>query len=70
MANCRICGKSTHSGHEFCELHEKAYFNLKKQYPIWKTALGLEWEIYLNEVLKNPLTGMSVKEVALYLLSD
>lgn len=53
---------------EYCELHAKAYENIIKRYDIWKKALNITWNDYLNEILKNPLTGVSTKEVAQRLL--
>ena len=52
---------------EYCDLHEKAYQNLLKTYEDWKKALGVSWKEYLNEIVKNPLTGEWAREVAEHL---
>ena len=68
MSKCKICNKETNEKDEYCELHAKAYEDIVKRYNIWKKALNIGWNDYLNEILKNPLTGMSAKEVARLLL--
>jgi len=37
---------------------------------VWRKASNIEWEAYLKEVAKNPLTGTWVKEVAENLLAQ
>jgi hypothetical protein len=69
LSKCKICNKETNEKSEYCELHAKAYENIVKRYNIWKKALNIGWNDYLNEILKNPLTGMSAKEVAQRLLT-
>jgi hypothetical protein len=69
LPKCKICNKKTSEKGEYCELHAKAYENITKKYDFWKKALNIGWNDYLNEILKNPLTGVSVKEVAQQLLS-
>jgi len=64
---CEVCGREAES--RFCEAHEMAYRNLKGKYEEWRSAMDITWEDYLREVLKNPLTGVWVKEVAEHLLS-
>jgi hypothetical protein len=51
-------------------LHLKAYENLQEKFLEWKKASNIEWENYLQEVAKNPLTGVWAKEVAESLLSE
>jgi hypothetical protein len=41
-----------------------------RKYEKWKNALDIAWEDYLNEVMKNSLTGVWAKEVARQLLSE
>ena len=55
---------------EYCELHQKAYENIQRKFEGWKKALNIEWEEYLNEIAKSPLTGIWAKEVAENLLSS
>jgi hypothetical protein len=68
LPKCKICNKETSEKDEYCELHAKAYENITKRYDIWKKALNITWNDYLNEILKNPSTGVSAKEVAQRLL--
>jgi hypothetical protein len=70
LSKCKICNKETSEKDEYCELHAKAYENIIRKYVVWKKALNIVWDDYLNEILKNPLTGMSAKEVAQQLLSN
>ena len=65
---CKICTKETAA--EFCELHQKAHENLIKRYDDWKKALEVSWGHYLNEILKNEYSGVWVREVAEYLISE
>ncbi|KYH41386.1 MAG: hypothetical protein AYL32_005870 [Candidatus Bathyarchaeota archaeon B26-2] len=65
---CEICGRRAES--RFCELHKRAQENLREKYEEWKRAMDITWEEYLREVLKNPLTGLWVKEVARILLAS
>ena len=68
MSKCKVCCKEIMEKDEYCELHAKAYGNIIKKYDVWKKALNISWNDYLNEILKNPLTGISAKEVAQQLL--
>jgi hypothetical protein len=68
LSKCKICRKETSEKSEYCELHTKAYENVKKGYDIWRKALDIDWNDYLKEILKNPVTGNSVKEVTQRLL--
>jgi len=54
---------------EYCELHLKAYESVQKKFEVWKKASNIEWKEYLQEVAKNPFTGIWAKEVAEYILS-
>lgn len=63
---CEICGKDALS--RFCNLHQSAYENVKKNFAAWKKALDITWEDYLREIAKNPNTGKWAVEVAEYLL--
>ena len=68
MSKCKICNKETSEKDEYCELHAKAHENIIRRYNVWKKALNIAWKDYLNEILENPLTGVSAKEVAQRLL--
>ena len=68
---CKVCSREaqTHPSSEYCELHEKAYHNIRLKFEGWKKGLGIEWKQYLTEIAKNPFTGEWVKEVVENLLS-
>lgn len=66
---CKVCSREIQSQSEYCELHEKAYQNIRQKFEVWKKASGVEWKEYLQEITKNPLTGTWAKEVAENLLS-
>lgn len=68
MAKCSVCDREASEKDEYCELHKKAYENITHKYDAWKKALNIDWKDYLNEILKNPLTGMTAKEIAQQLL--
>ena len=67
---CKVCSRETLTKRDYCELHEKAYRNIRQKFEVWKKALNIEWKEYLKEIAKNPLTGAWVKEVAESLLSN
>jgi hypothetical protein len=48
----------------------KAARNLAEKYEVWKKALGLTWDEYLDEIRKNSLTGEWAKQVANHLIRD
>lgn len=54
-------------GFEYCEHHEKASANLKKNYPAWELAYGsILWERYLESISKLSESGDWVREVAIH----
>ncbi len=69
---CRICNREAQSQaqNSYCGLHLRAYENLQRKFEDWKKASNIEWKNYLQEVVKNPLTGIWAKEVAENLLSE
>jgi len=69
---CKVCSRQAQSQaqNSYCELHQKAHENLQKKYQDWKKASNIEWKNYLQEVAKNPFTGIWAKEVAESLLSE
>ena len=69
MPECKACNREAKEGN-YCELHAKAYESLVLNYNKWKRALGISWTYYLNEIIKNPLTGFWVKEVAQLMLME
>ena len=69
---CKVCSREAQMQpeSEYCERHQKAYENIQRKFEGWKKALNIEWEEYLNEIAKSPLTGIWAKEVAENLLSS
>ena len=65
---CKVCKRETES--KYCELHEKAYRNIVKEYDVWKKASDVSWKEYLSEVAKNSYTGLWAKEVTEYLMKS
>jgi hypothetical protein len=65
---CECCSREARN--EYCELHEKAYAGVVQKFEMWKHAVDVSWEQYLNEIVKNPFTGAWAKEVAERLLKD
>lgn len=65
---CKICDRKSED--EYCDYHGKAYSNIERKFEKWSRALGLSWEEYLREIIRNEYTGIWAKEVADYLLSD
>ena len=70
MPQCKACSKEADEKGVYCELHAKAYENILYKYDRWKKALDIGWKDYLNEIIRNPLTGASAKEVAQRLLTE
>ncbi|MEM3550500.1 MAG: hypothetical protein QXN87_01805 [Candidatus Bathyarchaeia archaeon] len=64
---CAICNREAFKN-GYCELHAKAYLSILKKYDVWKKALEISWKEYLNEIVRNPLTGEWAKEVAEHLI--
>ena len=69
---CKVCSRQAQPQLQgsFCELHRKAYESLQKKFQDWKKASNIEWKDYLQEVAKDPLTGIWAKEVAESLLVE
>jgi len=65
---CKVCDREAEN--QYCELHEKAYRNIVKEYDVWKKASDVSWKQYLSEIAKNPSTGLWAREVAESLLSQ
>jgi hypothetical protein len=67
---CVVCSREAQTQSEYCEKHGKAYNNILEKFVVWKRASSVEWKNYLEEILKNPLTGTWAKEVAEKLLIE
>lgn len=61
---CPICGERKSENSPYCENHQLAYENLKKQYQYWREALQIDWQEYLQRIVENKNTGQWAKEVA------
>jgi len=61
---CSICGERTLENESYCENHQLAYENIKRQYQYWKDALQISWQEYLRKIMENKNAGQWVKEVA------
>ena len=66
---CAICHRES-GEFNYCKFHLKAHENIMTGYEQWKAALNISWKEYLSEIVKNPLAGEWVKEVAQYLMLD
>ena len=65
---CKVCEREAEN--EYCELHEKAYRNVLREYDVWKKASDVSWKQYLSELVKNQYTGVWAREVAESLISE
>jgi hypothetical protein len=66
--NCKVCSRDAVG--KYCQFHEKAYKKVVGMYDVWKDALGISWEEYLKELMKNAYTGSWAKEVAEQILNE
>lgn len=70
MPKCKACNREAEEEGNYCELHSKAFKSLLLNYDKWKRALDISWKDYLNEIIKNPFTGVWAKEVAKQILVE
>ncbi len=66
---CHRLGEYVRNGVLMCDLHAKAYDNIRKSYEIWKERSGISYEEYLSELAKLKSLGKYSREVVNYLLS-
>jgi hypothetical protein len=68
---CTICNDLDRE-FNLCEIHLKAYKNLKGSYEGWAKALNNELSMneYLEKILNLQDTGRAIREVAKYLLEN
>ncbi len=68
---CAICNDLARE-FNLCEIHLKAYENLKVSYEDWVKALNnkLSMNEYLEKILNMKDTGRAIREVAKYLLEN
>ncbi len=67
---CRVCGRDSvgeEDGVPLCQLHLRAYRNLKEAYAAWREGTGVGFEEYLETLSRLPKLGRLVKEVVAYL---
>jgi hypothetical protein len=55
---------------DYCENHQSAYVNIKKEYNNWQSAMNITFQEYLKKIIENENTGEWAKEVALHLLNE
>lgn len=41
---CKVCSREAQSQSEYCELHEKAYQNIRQKFEVWKKSLRRRME--------------------------
>jgi len=66
---CKICSREA-IDRDYCQLHLKAYQNIKVTYQKWNKALSVNWPQYLEHIQKNSLTGEWAKEVVKHLIEE
>jgi len=64
---CVVCSRESDGG-DFCRWHKLSYEKLKETFKRWKDSTEIGWKEFLEEILKNPNTGIWVREVATYIL--
>lgn len=67
---CPICNLNKYEESDYCENHQSAYLNLKREYNNWKNALNITFQDYLKKIIENENTGEWAREVATYLLNE
>lgn len=67
---CEICGRVSLQKGPLCRYHDQALTNLRAMFDTWREALGIDWERYLETISNLDETGMWVKEVIEYLMSQ
>jgi len=62
---CPICEKEAESQSIYCTGHAKAYSQIERKFPEWKSAYeDISWERYLERILVLKETGDLAKAVA------
>jgi len=64
---CVICSGESDGG-EFCVWHKLSYEKLEEIFKLWQESMEISWREFLEEIRKNPNTGVWVREVASYIL--
>ncbi len=62
---CSICEKEVENQGIYCAGHARAYSQIERKYPEWKSAYeDISWERYLERILTLKETGDFAKAVA------
>ena len=69
MPKCKVCNREAEEAN-YHELHMKAYESSELEHDKWRRALSISWKDYLNEIVKNPLTGIWAKEVVQLIFTE
>ncbi|MFQ5832755.1 MAG: hypothetical protein ACE5H4_08640 [Candidatus Thorarchaeota archaeon] len=63
MSECPVCGRQSDSENALCQYHNLAMENLQKEFEVWKRALDIDWESYLDYVYALESLGTWVRDV-------
>jgi hypothetical protein len=62
---CRLCTRKVDVGSDYCVSHYRAYSQLQKKYPEWKSAYeNISWERYLETIMELKEIGDLAKALA------
>ena len=65
MTMCKICGRKIESK-DLCRYHVEALNNLHAAYEGWKSASGVDWNEYLENLENIEVTGRWILDVVEY----
>jgi len=66
VMKCPICMREADV--DLCRYHAEAKEKVRAAYPLWVRAYGnMEWSDFLDNVKRNPQTGIWAKEIAEFL---
>ncbi|MHA2600770.1 MAG: hypothetical protein AM324_001390 [Candidatus Thorarchaeota archaeon SMTZ1-83] len=69
MSDCPICGRPSGHNGELCQYHQLAIDNLHEGEETWRSALGIDWDSYLDHLYALDELGLWVREVIEYIRS-
>ena len=62
---CSLCNRKAEVDTDYCISHNRAYSQLQKKYPEWKSAFeNISWERYLETIKELKEIGDLAKAVA------
>ena len=70
MSECSICGRPNDVRDRFCQYHQLAADNLKREYDVWANAMDIDWDSYLDHVYATDGAGRWVREVIEHIKSE